>query len=154
MATFFQYIIFISILLTLIASCKEEKSEQVFKYSSGTVKQRIPMVNGKKHGEMLEYYLTGDLKSRTQFVNDKQSGKTIYYFKSGKIQEIQYFNENKLDNGDTSFYENGAIEKIVEFTKGLKNGYVKKFDTTGVLYFNAKYKMDTLIEVKGVPLQR
>ncbi len=135
-------------------TCKEEKSEQVLKYASGSVKQRIPMLNGKKHGEILEYYLTGELKSKASFKDDEQTGKTVYYFKSGNIQEIQYFKDNKLEYGDTSFYENGSIEKIVEFTNGLKNGYIKKFDSTGVMYFNAKYNMDTLIEVKGVPLQR
>lgn len=135
-------------------SCKHDKTEQVFKYPNGVVSRRIPMVDEKKHGELLEYYSSGELKSRSEFVNDQQTGKTMYYYKSGKVQEIQYFNNSKLILGDTTFYENGNIEFIAEYTNGYKNGYIKKFDSTGTMYFNARYRMDTLVEVKGVPLQR
>jgi antitoxin component YwqK of YwqJK toxin-antitoxin module len=137
-----------------LSQCKQEKSEQISKYASGTISKRIAMVDGKKHGEMIEYYNTGEIMSRSQFVNDKQTGKAVYFYPSGKLKEIQYLENFKLQNGDTSFYENGNIEFIVEYANGLKNGYVKKFDSTGVMYFDAKYKMDTLVEVKGVVLQR
>lgn len=146
--------LFITTVCFAFLSCSDKKSEQVFTYPTGEVKLRIPLVNGKKQGEMLEYYRTGEILSRSNFTNDVQTGKAIYYYRNGDIQEVKYYKNNKLDQADTSFYENGNIELIVEYSDGLKNGYIKKFDTTGVMYFNAKYKMDTLVEVKGMPLQK
>lgn len=146
--------VFFLTLFIISFCCKEEKTEQIYRYPGGKILRKIPLVNGKKNGEMKEYFASGELKQTCQFVDDKQTGKTVYYFKSGKVKEVQYFDNFKQQNGDTTFYENGKIEFIVEFTNGLKNGYVKKFDTTGVMYFNARYKMDTLVEVKGVVLQR
>ena len=145
---------FIAILILLVISCKEEKTEKIVKYPNGTYSKRIPMVNGKKNGEMLEYFPAGELKSTSQFIDDRKTGKTVYYYKSGKVRERQFFQNDKLQKGDTTFYINGNIESIVEYTNGVKNGYVKKFDSTGLMYFNSKYKMDTLVEVNGVVLQR
>lgn len=153
MFKYFNCLFSISILLTVFIACKEEKSEKIYHYPNGET-YKVQMINGKKQGEMIEYYQTGEIKSKSQFINDVQTGRMVRYFKNGAIREVQYFEGNKQQNGDTTFYENGNLQFIVEYTDGIKNGYVKKYDSTGTMYFNAKYRMDTLIEVKGVPLQK
>jgi antitoxin component YwqK of YwqJK toxin-antitoxin module len=146
--------VFLSLLIIIFMfnACKNEKSEIINKYPSGKISRKIPLINGLKEGDLVEYYESGEIKSVSPFVNDRQTGKTVYYFKNGKIQEVQYFDKNVQILGDTSYYEDGKIKFIVEYSNGVKNGYIKKFDSTGTMYFNAKYRMDTLIEVDGVPL--
>jgi antitoxin component YwqK of YwqJK toxin-antitoxin module len=89
-----------------------------------------------------------------QFVNDVQAGKTIVYYPSGAVREVQYYADGKLEGGDTLFYEDGTPEFIRTFVSGKLDGDVRKLGRDGAVIFEAKYRLDTLVEANGKPITR
>lgn len=142
------------IFLSIFFSCKNEPQEKIQYYGTGAISKKTQMLNNKKEGEMIDYYADGKIKSVRLFKDDFQTGKSTFFYPEGSVEEVQYFEKDKQTGGDTSFYENGKIKLIVEYKDGLKNGFVRKFDTTGTQYFFAKYNMENLVEVNGMPLQK
>ena len=64
------------------------------------------------------------------------------------IRDRYYLNGLK-NGGDTIFYESGKIQYVSEFKEEKKNGYLRKWDEEGNIVYEAKFAMDTLIEVSG-----
>ena len=147
--------VFLSVILilgsTASISCKREpeKIEVIQNYSSGAVSRKYTTIDGKKEGLMVDYYPDGSLKAERLFENDMQVTKATNYHKNGAVKEVQYFKNGKVHGGDTIFYENGKPEMVVTFNEGVKDGYVRKWDIHDSLIYEAKYNMDTLVEVKG-----
>jgi antitoxin component YwqK of YwqJK toxin-antitoxin module len=139
--------------ILFIISCKSDDSskpkEIVMNYGTGEIQRRYTEVNHKKEGLMTDYYPSGKIKAERTFKNDVQVDKTTLYYESGTIQEVQYYKDGNLTGGDTVFYENGKPQFLLNFTDGIKNGYVRKWSDDGTITFEAKYSMDTLVEVKG-----
>jgi antitoxin component YwqK of YwqJK toxin-antitoxin module len=119
------------------------------KYGTGAVSRRYQEIGGKKEGLMTDYYPDGRLKAERWFKNDQQTGRTVLYHPGGAIMEVQYYQDGKKEGGDTLFYENGRIQFAVEFHQEKKNGYLRKWSPEGDLVFEAKYVLDSLVEVKG-----
>ena len=144
------------ILIIVASSCKREpvKEEVVQNYGTGQISRKYTKIDGKKEGLMTDYYPDGSLKGERWFRNDTQVDKTTLYYKGGQIQEVQYYKDGKIHGGDTVFYEDGSPQFLLNFDKGIKNGYVRKWKPDGTLVYEAKYAHDTLIEVKGQPLRR
>ncbi len=154
-------IFFFSLLILLacfVSGCKKENKtiteEIVGNYENGTVSRKHILINGKKEGLMTEYHKDGSLKSEMHFENDIQVGKATFYYPSGKVEEVQYFDQGKIHGGDTVFYENGSPQFLRTFSHGLKDGYLRKWDTAGAIIYEALFSMDTLKEVKGVPVNK
>ncbi|MBK9337202.1 MAG: hypothetical protein IPM98_11755 [Lewinellaceae bacterium] len=119
------------------------------KYGTGAVSRRYQEIGGKKEGLMTDYYSDGRLKAERRFENDQQTGRTVLYYPDGAIKEVQYYQNGKKEGGDTLFYENGRVQFVVEFHEEKKNGYLRKWSPEGELVFEARYVMDSLVEVKG-----
>ena len=138
--------------ILLFTSCKSEDSkptEIIMNYGTGAVSSRYTEINHKKEGKMTDYYPDGKLKAERIFEHDIQVGKTTLYYESGKIKEVQYYADGKIIGGDTVFYEDGKPQFLITFTKGLKDGYVRKWGEDGSLTYEAKYSNEKLVEVKG-----
>ena len=136
-------------------SCQADSSkpkEIVMNYGTGKVSSRYTEINHKKEGLMTDYYPDGKIKAERMFKNDMQVDKTTLYYESGKIQEVQYYQDGELNGGDTVFYENGSPQFLVTFTKGLKDGYLRKWGEDGKIIYEAKYENEKLVEVKGQPV--
>ncbi|MFZ1677392.1 MAG: hypothetical protein WBP41_14820 [Saprospiraceae bacterium] len=143
--------------ILLMTGCKSGDSGPVIvegKYDNGVVSRRYTEINNKKEGQMTEYYPSGKLKAEAVFKNDIQIDKATIYYEGGATQEVQYFRDGKLSGGDTTFYESGKPQKVMNFTNGIKDGYIRSWAEDGTLTYEAKFKMDTLVEVKGQPIVR
>ncbi|MEO6131541.1 MAG: hypothetical protein ABIQ02_06815 [Saprospiraceae bacterium] len=150
-----QLLIFLGILYLI--GCKPEEStpkEVVENYGTGQVSRRFTVINNKKEGPMTDYYPSGKLKGERIFKNDVQIDKTIIYYESGSKKEVQYFKDGKINGGDSTFYESGKPQMVINFTNGIKDGYVRSFGEDGTMTYEAKFSMDTIIEVKGQPIRR
>lgn len=132
-----------------IQSCGPKQEEIVQNYPSGEVSRRHFVIDGKKEGKMTEFYKDGKIKGERLFENDMQVGKSVFYYPSGKIKEAQYYKDGKINGGDTVFYESGKPEFMKTFTDGLMDGYIRKWGEDGTLIYEARYEMDSLVEVKG-----
>ena len=135
-------------------SCKQAPStpqtvEKTEQYGTGAVSRRYHETDGKKQGLMTDYYPDGSRKAERWFDDDRQTGRTVLYYPSGAVKEVQYYQDGKKEGGDTLFYENGRVEFAVHFHQEKKHGYLRKWSPEGDLVFEAKYAMDSLVEVKG-----
>jgi hypothetical protein len=142
----------LSYIILILFACKPEAPKLVKKemrYISGELLSTHHELNGKKEGKLLEYYPDGRLKSERLFINDKETGKTVVYFPDGRIKEVQSYEDGVKEGGDTIFYENGNPQFALSFHKGKKNGYLRKWTPNGELTYEAKFAMDSLVEVKG-----
>ncbi|MBL7794915.1 MAG: hypothetical protein JNJ90_00285 [Saprospiraceae bacterium] len=123
--------------------------EKTEKYGTGSVSRRYQEIGGKKQGLMTDYYPDGRLKAERWFEDDKQTGRTALYYPGGQIREVQYYENGLKEGGDTLFYEHGRVQFVANFHREKKNGYLRKWSPTGDLIFEARYEMDSLVEVKG-----
>lgn len=138
--------------LSTWSACQVKNNTPVDKietYGTGEVSRRYQEINGKKEGKMTDYYPDGKLKAERWFQNNIQVGRTVLYHPGGQVKEVQYYQDGKKEGGDSLFYENGRLEFIVEYHQEKKNGYMRKWAPDGNLVIEARYAMDSLVEVKG-----
>ena len=122
--------------------------ERVLKHQDGSIRRRYTMVNNQIEGEMTEYYpKTGAIQVRRYFVKGVQTGRTQVFFPDGKIKEVQYYQNGKKQGGDTLFYPGGQPKFLVTFKDGEMDGYMRKWNEDGKLFFEARYAQDSLLEV-------
>ncbi len=141
----------------LANACKKSAPtsyEQLDRFENGQVSRRSNIVNGKKEGKMTDYYNDGKLMAERFFVNGEQEGRTVIYYPGGNLKEVQYYAKGKKQGGDTLWYEDGKIQFVTTLKDDKKNGYLRKWDPSGKLVYEAKYELDTLVEVKGQPINR
>lgn len=132
-----------------MAKHSSEPQEQLQNFASGEISRRFYLVNGKKEGKMTDYFIDGKVRSERIFENDRQVGKTVFFYPSGKTKEVQYYEDGLKHGGDTTFYEDGRLQFVLPFQQGKQHGYVRKWAPDGSLTFEARYEMDTLVEVRG-----
>lgn len=143
----------VSFYLFSIGGCRSNTEEVVLQYPTGELSSRHTEINGMKEGVMTEYYKDGNVKSERIFKADVQVGRSVIYYPNGKIKKVQYFKDGKIDGGDTLFYENGKPEFLRNYKQGILDGYIRKWNVNDSLIYEAKYRNDTLIEVKGEPIK-
>ena len=62
--------------------------------------------------------------------------------------------DGKKQGGDTLWYEDGKIQFTSAFKEGKLQGYLRKWAPSGEQIYEAKYDLDTLLEVKGQAINR
>jgi antitoxin component YwqK of YwqJK toxin-antitoxin module len=67
--------------------------------------------------------------------------------------EVQYYKNGLKNGGDTIFYENGMPKFTLFLVDDKKEGFLRKWDEEGNITYEAKFKMDKLVEVNGKQLQ-
>lgn len=149
------------IVLLLENACESSKPEPLPKerieyFANGNIKSRVSLADGKKQGKMTDYFQDGKIRAERWFKDDLQNGRTVFFFPDGRVQEVQYYSAGKRERGDTIWYDNGRLQFTVEMKDDKKNGYLHKWSPDGELVFEARYAMDTLVEVKGekLPVRR
>lgn len=128
--------------------------ERIERFENGQISRRSNIVKGKKEGKMTDYYNDGKLMAERYFVQGEQQGRTVIYYSGGQIKEVQHFENGKKQGGDTLWYENGKLQFITTLKDDKKNGYLRKWSQEGELVYEAKFELDTLVEVKGQPIDR
>jgi len=140
--------------LFLTTGCKNdpkpaEPQEQVDYYGTGEVQRRFMHIGGKKEGKMTDFYPDGKIRGERFFANDKQIGKTTLFFPSGQVKEVQYYVDGFKEGGDTLWYENRQPQFVMEYKAGKRHGYLRKWSPEGEMIYEARFEMDSLVEVKG-----
>ncbi len=144
--------VFLAAMSFILFACHQDDPQLIKKemrYISGELLSSHYELNNKKEGKLLEFYQDGRLKSERLFIEDKESGRTAVYFPDGRIKEVQYYKNGLKEGGDTIFYENGIPKFALSFHKGKKNGYLRKWSPEGDEIYEAKFAMDSVVEVNG-----
>ncbi|HMR89192.1 MAG TPA: hypothetical protein PKD51_13620 [Saprospiraceae bacterium] len=155
-------IFIILFIFTSLFACKNKEEAQPQSdtqeikenYGTGETSRVFTRVNGKIEGKMTDYYPSGKLMGERFFENDKQIGKTTLFYEDGSVKEVQYYENGLKNGGDTVFYEDGKPKFAVTLKDEKKNGYLRKWDEDGSLIYEAKFEMDTLVEVGGESLKK
>lgn len=121
------------------------------------------VINGKCHGEFVNYFKNGKISTKGNFVNGVLSGKYTKYFPNEQIA-VEAFYRNGLLNGDykeyyengkiklhsvlnlgdstvpsNSYYDTGELQGIFHIKAHLLNGPYKEFYKNGALKITSNY---------------
>ncbi|MBK7697678.1 MAG: hypothetical protein IPJ39_02615 [Saprospiraceae bacterium] len=76
------------------------------------------------------------------------------YYENGSIKEVQYYIDGLRNGGDTIYYEDGKLKYVSEFKMISKTDTYASGGEDGSLIYEAKFAMDTLVEVGGEPVKQ
>ena len=125
--------------------------ENTYFYSDGTIEKKIPYFDDKIHGKALFFNKKQQLAGSTEFVMGKKHGCLIFYgdlnsphfeefYKDGYLEKAIYYDfDNQILGqinkgfGRQIIFENGALKKEIEYQKGLPEGFVKTYFSSGNL---------------------
>ncbi|MBK7939867.1 MAG: hypothetical protein IPJ82_23530 [Lewinellaceae bacterium] len=151
--------LFATLFLLAGNACTEKKEatagpqtvERIERYENGAVSRRVQIIDGKKEGKMTDYYNDGKIMAERWFKTDCR--KEIQPFTHPKSEESSFTSGEKQSGGDTIWYETAGCTMLF-FRTTKKEGYLRKWSPEGKVIFESKYHLDTLTEIKGVPMPR
>ncbi|MCO6484403.1 MAG: hypothetical protein J5I41_01370 [Saprospiraceae bacterium] len=119
------------------------------KFPSGALQSRWTEVDGRIEGVMEEFDMEGNRRVVRTFQNGRENGRTVFYNRQGGIEEVQYYREGIKEGGDTMFDASGRPRFVLSYKGGKKHGFLRKWSDDGSLLYEARFDMDTLVEVRG-----
>ncbi len=125
---------------------KEKVEYEVRYYPDGTIKSKIPFVDGVEHGIGKFYYSNGLLNQEVPFVKGKIHGieKTYDKNKGKLIRETPYVYD-VVDGIEKRYYLNGQVERETPFVDNKEHGIEKYYDLQGEVMDTLEWKHgDTL----------
>ncbi|MDZ4708023.1 MAG: hypothetical protein SH818_06430 [Saprospiraceae bacterium] len=95
----------------------------------------------KRNGSWVTYYPGGQMQTITNYIEGKKNG---IYIKMGTDNRIEEFGayEDDLLEGPFTRYLYGFKDETLEFHKGKKNGWAKKYYMGGGIQREMQYKDD------------
>ena len=106
-------------------------------YKNGSIKKSILFVDGLEHGLSFEYSFDSTIIS----VSEYKKGLLI------SRESINRTDRNGYKQGSWKiFYDNGFVQEEVTYRNGKKNGFEKKYDSSGSLISVVKYEDDVIVE--------
>jgi len=111
------------------------------------------------------YFITGELQGEGGFSyidkyddsKSKWKGKVLAYYKTGKKEAEYYYNDSSEHEGlQTEYYESGSIRNFANYSNGLPNGELKRFNENGkpseaYKYSNGEIQSSNLYYDNGKP---
>jgi len=135
------------------AACQASQKEHLLYYKdSGAVLRRYYTVNDKIEGKMFEYHPDGTVKFERNFENGVENGPVSTYYPNGKVKEKQYIDHGKIQGSDTIWNADGRVQRVTNFRDGKVDGDLRTWNPDGSLLFEARYSMDSLLEMKKAPV--
>lgn len=122
-------IIFIGLIFTFLASCKENVKIGKEHYPNGKVKKEVRYKNSLKNREEIYYYPNGVLRKKYFYINDSLNGNFFSYDITGAITSKGHYKDG-LPVGPAYYYYK---THLVLYNERDFNGdvyYVKKYDST------------------------
>ena len=122
----------------------EEQDVQIVEEHApdGWLRARVPMREGKIHGEVAGYEADGAVSYRANLVGGVQQGETRLYAEGKLLQTMQF--KDGLKHGEMVYYEDGAIVARIGFAEGLQEGLA-------VTYGPNECKVSSIPHRKGKP---
>jgi hypothetical protein len=94
-----------------------------------------------RNGSWVTYYPGGQLETVTNYVEGKKHGLYLKMASDNKIAEFGFY-ENDLLEGTFTRYLYGIKDEQLEFKKGKKNGWARKYYMSGGIQREMQYKDD------------
>ena len=92
------------------------------------------------NGVSVSYYtLNGAVQNKANYINGKLHGEVIEYHENGKIARKLNFTDGKCQGEVLEFHSNGQIAKKMTYVNGIPNGELIKFHENGVIEAKTNY---------------
>jgi hypothetical protein len=109
-------------------------SQQLFHEENGALSEIRPFdKQGLMNGKYKMFYPNGAILREANYTNNELTGEFRTYFPNGKPRETVEMEHNEENGAFVEFYENGqrSVEGI--YKNGREDGFLRKYDSTGVV---------------------
>lgn len=96
-----------------------------------TVYLKSDFVNGKQHGEYIEYLKNGRINYKRSYSNGRENGEWIEYFNDGKIRKKSNYKNGKLHGEWVTYFNNGKVRVKGQYKNGDEVGEWFEWDEKG-----------------------
>lgn len=139
----------------------KKNGEAVFYDGEGNIKQTVIFENDVRNGESLFFYVTGEVSKRVDFKDGKIEGRgyefgkdgriiTLLKYENGFITQMEEINRYDLEGRKRGkwieYHRNGNVAQEGYYTRGLKHGLFKSFDSKANLLTLEEFDMGILVE--------
>lgn len=101
--------------------------------------------NGIKRGFWRYYWPNGDLKYEVYYENGEKEGlETKYYDAQDCIEFSNTYHKGNLDGPSVSFFPNCSVKCEEVYTDGIKSGYERCYDESGLIQTEGKFSKGEL----------
>lgn len=104
------------------------------KRADGSMRSKIPYLNGEKQGVGYQYYKNGKVQLQISYANGKKHGLEYYNYESGKPYRISNWNNGELDSTQVYYHKNGQLMAEVPWNNGMLCLGTKEYSSKGKLY--------------------
>lgn len=109
----------------------EQGTTRYYFHNSGNVLKEIPMVAGKRHGEVRTFREDGTLEKLETYEAGKKTGPQISYYETGTPREIVTY-QDSMSSGLYQFFSTDSVLLVDgELHKGRKFGRWDHYDYDG-----------------------
>jgi antitoxin component YwqK of YwqJK toxin-antitoxin module len=122
--------------------------------ANGKLLEKFGVLNGKKHGEFLNWHLNGRARSKATYINGKLNGPKIIWSNDTAhtlLAQLNY-SSGKVHGEQKKWYPTGEIFTILHLNMGKEEGMQQAFRKNGVLYANYEAKNGRIFGIKKAAL--
>lgn len=96
-----------------------------------TVYLKSDFVNGKQHGEYVEYFQKGQINYKYNYKNGIEDGEWVWYDENGNILKKENYKEGNRHGEWTTWFSNGQLHVKGQFENGEEVGEWLQWDEEG-----------------------
>jgi antitoxin component YwqK of YwqJK toxin-antitoxin module len=96
-----------------------------------TVFTKSDFVDGKQHGEYIEYFQNGNVNYKYSFKNGIEDGEWIWNNEAGQLLKKENYKDGQLNGEWITYYDNGQIRVKGQFENGEEVGEWFAYDEEG-----------------------
>ena len=101
-------------------------------FSDGkTVYLKSDFVDGKQHGEYVEYFQDGQISYKYNFKDGIEDGEWVWYNKNGSVQKKENYKDGQLHGEWITYFDNGQIRVKGQYENGEEVGEWFQWDEEG-----------------------
>lgn len=104
-------------------------------WDNGQLQSTIPHMDGKEHGEAVEYDRDGTLLKKTQYHWDSatktHTAKEYFYYPNGTLKQEQTRINDRLQGVVKEYHDNGKLSISTPYVNHQKHGIQQLYDRTG-----------------------
>ncbi len=121
-------------------------------HSNGGVWQSLEAIDGRAHGQYLEWHENGKVKIQAHVIegladlNETAQAswlfdkKCLVWDEQGNLEAEFFYDKGNLANEAKYYFPNGSIQKVIPYTNGLVHGTLHIFDEEGNILEETNYK--------------
>lgn len=123
-------------------------------YQNGKLKEKIGILNGKKHGKAKRWYSDGHFQEVANYYNGKLHGEKKLWSPDANhvlITHLNYY-RGKAHGEQKQWYQTGELFKKLNMKMGREEGIQQAFRKNGDLYANYEAKNGRIFGLKRAEL--